>query len=421
MILFRIITESFSLAMSQLWGNKLRTFLSLLGISIGIFCIIAVLSAVDSLEKNILNGFSELGSDVVYIDKQPWTEDPGENYWKYLKRPNPTLLDYEAIQKRSDLAKLSAYCYFAGGVTMKYQDNSLEGGYMMGSTPDYVDIQGIELQEGRHFSLQEYERANDIVILGHTVKQELFGVLPAVGKEIKLFGRKFRVIGVIKEEGENLFNFIDFDEVAWTTLKTTSKFFEINRRYGSDGRSGQMLLAQVEDGHEVAELKDELTGVLRSARKIRPIEDQDFELNEISMLGDAIAPVISTMNVTGIIIGIFALIVGMISVANIMFVSVKERTSLIGVKKAIGAKSIFILTEFMMESIFLCILGGAIGILLVLSLVGGINSVQQVFILYLSPLNIFIGVVVSVLVGMLAGMIPAWIASRLDPVVAMRG
>lgn len=407
--------------MSQLWGNKLRTFLSLLGISIGIFCIIAVLSAVDSLEKNILNGFSELGSDVVYIDKQPWTEDPGQNYWKYLKRPNPTLEDYTAIKERSDLAKKTAYCYFAGGVTMKYQDNSLENGFMMGSTPDYVDIQGIELQEGRHFSAQEHERANDIVILGHTVKQELFGVLPAVGKEIKLFGRKFKVIGVIKEEGENLFNFIDFDEVAWITLKTSSKFYEINRRYGSDGVSGQMLIAQVEEGHTIPELKDELTGVLRGARKIRPIEDQNFELNEISMLGDAIAPVISTMNITGIIIGIFALIVGMISVANIMFVSVKERTSLIGVKKAIGAKNAFILTEFMMESIFLCILGGGIGILLVLSLVGGINSVQQVFILYLSPLNILIGIVVSVLVGMLAGMIPAWIASRLDPVVAMRG
>lgn len=421
MIFIRIIRESFSLAMSQLWGNKLRTFLSLLGISIGIFCIIAVLSAVDSLEKNILNGFSELGSDVVYIDKQPWTEDPGQNYWKYLKRPNPTLQDYEAIQDRSDLAKRSAYCYFAGGVTMKYLDNSLENGFMMGSTPDYVDIQGIELQEGRHFSAQEYDRASDIVILGHTVKQELFGAIPAVGKEVKLFGRKFKVIGVIKEEGENLFNFIDFDEVAWAPLKTASKFYEINRRYGSDGVGGQMLIAQVADDHTIAELKDELTGVLRSARKIRPIEDQDFDLNEISMLGDAIAPVISTMNVTGIIIGIFALLVGMISVANIMFVSVKERTSLIGVKKAIGAKSAFILTEFMMESIFLCILGGGIGILLVLSLVGGINSVQQVFILYLSPLNILIGVVVSILVGMLAGMIPAWIASRLDPVVAMRG
>jgi len=407
--------------MSQLWGNKLRTFLSLLGISIGIFCIIAVLSAVDSLEKNILNGFSELGSDVVYIDKQPWTEDPGQNYWKYLKRPNPTLNDFEAIQERSDLSKQSAYCYFAGDVTMKYRDNSLEGGFMMGTTPDYVDIQNVELQEGRHFSLSEYERANDIVILGHTVKQELFGPQPAIGKEVKLFGRKFKVIGVIKEEGENLFNFIDFDEVAWVTLKTSSKFYEVNRRFGSDGVSGQMLIAQVADGHTIAELKDELTGVLRSARKIRPIEDQDFELNEISMLGDAIAPVISTMNVTGIIIGIFALIVGMISVANIMFVSVKERTSLIGVKKAIGAKNAFILTEFMLESIFLCILGGIIGILLVLSLVSSVNAVQQVFILYLSPLNIFIGVVVSVLVGMLAGMIPAWIASKMDPVVAMRG
>ena len=421
MLLFRIIKESFSLAMSQLWSNKLRTFLSLLGISIGIFCIIAVLSAVDSLEKNILNGFSELGSDVVYVDKQPWTEDPGQNYWKYLKRPNPTLRDLEAIKERSKLAQNAAYCYFSGAGTMKYRDNSIEGGFIMGSTPDYVVIQDLELEEGRFFTPQEYNRANDIVILGYRVKKELFGEQPASGKEIKLLGRKFRVIGVLKEEGENLFNFMDFDEVAWISLRTASKYYEVSPEYGTNFSGGQMLLAQVGEGYTLDELKDELTGILRASRKMRPIEEQNFELNEISMLGDAIAPVISTLNVTGIIIGIFALIVGMISVANIMFVSVKERTPLIGVKKAIGAKNGFILTEFLMESIFLCILGGVIGMLMVYSVVGGVNAVQEVFILYLSPLNIIIGIAVSVFVGMLAGMIPAWIASRLDPVVAMRG
>jgi len=135
----------------------------------------------------------------------------------------------------------------------------------MGSTPDYVDIQGIELEEGRFFTPQEYERANDIVILGHTVKQELFGEQPASGKEIKLLGRKFRVIGVIKEEGENLFNFIDFDEVAWVTLRNASKSFQVSLPYGNNRMSGQMLIAQVADGYTLEELKDELTGVLRSA------------------------------------------------------------------------------------------------------------------------------------------------------------
>lgn len=419
MIIFKIIRESLRMAAGQLWSNKLRTFLSLLGISIGIFCIISVLSAVDSLEKNILNGFSELGSDVVYVEKQPWTEDPGENFWKYLKRPDPDLNDFEAIKKRSKLTKRAAYCYFAGGSTLKYKNNSVEGGFMMGTTPDYADIQEIELSEGRFLTQYEYQNATDLVIIGHTIKTELFGELEATGKEIKMLGRKFKVIGVIKEEGENFFNFIQFDEVAWVGLKAMSKFYQVGRPYGNRN-GGQLLMAQVVDGHTLDELKDELTGIIRGARRIRPFEEKNFDLNEITMLGDAIAPVINVLNIAGIVIGIFSLIVGMISVANIMFVSVKERTSLIGVKKALGARKFFIMMEFLLESIFLCLVGGAIGIFLVYLIVAGISAATP-FQMWLSPLNIIIGATVSITVGILSGVIPAYNASRLDPVVAMRG
>ncbi len=407
------------MASSQLWSNKLRTLLSLLGISIGIFCIIAVLSAVDSLEKNILNGFSELGSDVVYVEKQPWTEDPGENFWKYLKRPDPDLKDFEAIKKKSKLAEHVAYCYFAGGSTMKYKNNSIQGGFMMGSTPDYADIQDIELSEGRFLTFSEYQNARDLVIIGHTIKKELFGEQGATGKEIKMLGRKFKVIGVIKEEGENLFNFIQFDEVAWVGLKAMSKFYQVGKPYGNQN-GGQLLMAQAKEGHTLDELKDELTGIVRGARRLRPFEERNFDLNEITMLGDAIAPVISVLNIAGIVIGIFSLIVGMISVANIMFVSVKERTGMIGVKKALGARKFFILTEFLLESVFLCLVGGAIGLGLVYLIVIAITAATP-FQMWLSPLNIIIGATVSITVGILAGMIPAYNASKLDPVEAMRG
>lgn len=407
------------MAISQLWGNKMRTFLSLLGISIGIFCIISVLAAVDSLEKNILNGFSELGSDVIYVDKQPWTEDPGDNYWKYLKRPNPDLKDFESIKRKSKLTKAAAYCYFNGVSSIKYESNSLEGAFMMGSTPDYKDIQAIELAEGRFWTNREYESGTDLVIIGHVVKTELFGEKNAIGKDIKMMGRKFRVLGVLQEEGDNLFNFIDFDELVWVSLSTMRKFYKVDSKFGNRN-GGQMLIAQVEEGHTLDELKDELTGIIRANRRIRPFDSENFSLNEISMLGDAIAPVISAMNFAGIIIGIFSLLVGMISVANIMFVSVKERTGLIGVKKALGARQVFILTEFLLESVFLCIVGGVMGLLFVWLMLKGITAAIN-FDFSLSALNIIIGVTVSVVVGILAGMIPAWLASRLDPVVAMRG
>lgn len=419
MILLKIIRESLRMASAQLLSNKLRTFLSLLGISIGIFCIIAVLSAVDSLEKNILNGFSEFGSDVVYIDKQPWTEDPGENFWKYLKRPVPHLADYDAVKTRSKLAELTAYCYFTVGSTIKRESNSLEGAIIMGSTPEYVDLQDMDLAEGRFFSIYEYQTAADVVIIGNTIKEEIFGELSATGRDIKMLGRKFKVIGVLKEDGDNIFNFLQFDDIAWMGLNTMKKFYNVGRPYGN-ANGGQLLAVQAKEGVDLADLKDELTGILRSSRRLRPFEDENFALNEISMLGDAIAPVIGAMNIAGIFVGIFSLIVGMISVANIMFVSVKERTGLIGVKKALGARQFFILMEFLLESVFLCIIGGAMGLFLVFLLLKGISAVIP-FEMWLSMQNIIIGVTVSVTVGIIAGMVPAWLASRLDPVVAMRG
>ena len=419
MILFKIVRESLRMAGNQLWSNKLRTFLSLLGISIGIFCIISVLSAVDSLEKNILSGFSEFGSDVIYVEKQPWTEDPGANFWKYLKRPVPHLADYEAIKRRSKLAEYTAYCYFTVGSVIKRESNSIEGAIIMGSTPEYVDLQEPELVAGRFFSTYEYESATDAVVIGATIKEEIFGELDAIGREIKMLGRKFRVIGVLKEDGDNIFNFLQFDDIAWMTLGTMKKFYNVGRPYGNTN-GGQLLAVQAKEGVELDELKGELTGILRGSRRLRPFESENFALNEVSMLGDAIAPVIGAMNIAGIFVGIFSLIVGMISVANIMFVSVKERTGLIGVKKALGARQIFVLMEFLIESIFLCIVGGAIGLLFVWLILKGISAVIP-FQMWLSPKNISIGVTVSIAVGIIAGMVPAWLASRLDPVVAMRG
>ncbi|MFT6809780.1 MAG: putative ABC transport system permease protein [Saprospiraceae bacterium] len=419
MILLKILRESFRMAAGQLWGNKLRSFLSLLGISIGIFCIIAVMSAVDSLEKTILDGFSEFGSDVVYIDKQPWTEDPGDNYWKYLKRPEPSLADYESIKKRSKLTDIVSYCYFTGAGSVKHKENSVDGAFVMGSTPEYIDLQGMELQEGRFFTSYEFQNATNVVIIGDVIKKEIFGDKEAVGKEIKMLGQKWQVIGILKEEGENPFNFLNFDEVIWMGLNSARKFFIIGRPRGNTP-GGQLLAAKVKEGHTLAELKDELTGIIRGNRRIRPFESENFALNEVSMLADVIGEVFGAINIAGFIIGIFALIVGMISVANIMFVSVKERTGMIGVKKALGAKRAFILLEFLIEAIFLCLVGGAMGLFFVFALLKIVSALIP-FEMAMSMNNVIIGVSVSVVVGVLAGVIPAAQASKLDPVDAMRG
>lgn len=418
MVILKILFESILMALSQLLSNKLRTFLSLLGITIGIFCIIAVLSAVDSLEKSIRDGFSELGSDVIYVDREPWTEDPERNYWKYLRRPEPGIRDYEAITKRSDLADGAAYAFFVGGNTVKHESSSIEGAFYMGTTYEYQRLQNVEIEEGRYFSAIEYRSAANVVIIGKKVKDELFGEKAAVGKSIKMLGQKFKVIGVLKEEGDDPFNFINFDDVIWTGLNTTRKFYSFDD-FTKGFNYQKLLLVKAKEGVELDDLKDELTGIIRGVRRLKPLEEENFALNELSMFEEVLSGFFGALNIAGFTIGIFALLVGMISVANIMFVSVKERTGIIGVKKALGAKKIFILLEFLMESIFLCILGGLMG----LAMVYGLMKLISMFIpfeLWLSMKNVIIGVTVSVLVGVIAGTIPALQAGKLDPVVAMR-
>lgn len=418
MVLLKIILESINIALSQLSSNKLRTFLSLLGITIGIFCIIAVLSAVDSLERSIRDGFSELGSDVIYIDREPWTEDPERNYWKYLRRPEPGVRDYQAITDRSKLADGAAYAFFVGGTTVKHESSSIDGAFYMGTTYEYQRLQDVEIGEGRYFTDIEYRNASNVVIIGHVAKQELFGESEAVGKSVKMFGQKFKVIGVLKEEGDSPFNFINFDDVFWTGLNTTRKFYSFND-FTRGFNYQKLLLVKAKLGVDLEDLKDELTGIVRGVRRLKPSEDSNFALNELSMFEEILAPFFDGLNLAGFLIGIFSLIVGMISVANIMFVSVKERTNLIGIKKALGAKKLFILFEFLMESIFLCALGGLLGLFMVFGLMKLI-SLAIPFDMFLSARNIIIGVSVSVIVGIIAGTIPALQASAMDPVEAMR-
>ncbi|MEM9547966.1 MAG: ABC transporter permease [Bacteroidota bacterium] len=415
-VLLKIIYESVVQALQSLVGNKLRTFLSLLGITIGIFCIITVKSAVDSLEGSIKSGFEELGSDVIYVQTMPWNEDPGKNYWKYAKRPEPSFKDYTSITDKSNLSEYTAYTVFTGGKTVKYKSSSVSNAFIMGSTYDYKDMQSMDIENGRYFTQQEYNSGSNKMILGYQVAQALFNTIDPVGKEVKLFGQKYDVIGVLKSEGDNMFNVLNFDEVMWISFNNIKRFVNTNE----NSNIGKLLSVKARPEANVEELKGELTSILRASRRLKPTESDNFALNELSMLSQVLDSVFGVLNIAGFLIGIFALIVGMFSVANIMFVSVKERTNIIGIKKALGAKRSIILLEFLIESIILCLIGGVFGLLFVILILKAIsNSIP--FELLLSFTNALWGVGASVIVGIISGIIPAILASKLDPVVAMRG
>ena len=415
MVILRIIFESFVQAIGSLRANKLRTILSLLGITIGIFCIIAVKSAVDSLQTSIVDGFSELGSNVIYIDKRPWNEDPGQNEWKYLKRPEPNIKDWESIKRRSNLAENSAFTVFTGGETIKYANNTVSNAFIMGTTYEYEKIQDVKFEYGRYFSQIEYENASNRVILGSKVAEELFQKTNPVGQTVKLFGQPYQVVGVLQAEGENMFNFINFDLVIWVGYKNIKKF--VNTQ--DDAPIGRMLNVKAKPNVDLADLKSEIAGILRANRKLKPFDGDNFSINELSMLSQVLESIFGVINSAGLLIGIFSLIVGMFSVSNIMFVSVKERTSIIGIKKALGAKRYMILLEFLIESIILCLIGGLFGLFFVFIMLAAVSLVIP-FAMALTTANAILGVGSSVVVGILSGIIPAWLAAKMDPVEAIR-
>jgi putative ABC transport system permease protein len=415
---FRIIKEGAAQAFQQLAANKLRSFLSLLGVTIGIFCIIGVKSAVNSLEDNIRGSMAKLGNDVIYIEKFSWGEDPGQNFWKWMRRPNFTYTEFETLKEELELAELVGYWQFLGAKTAKWHSSSVENCFFIGLTEDCRDLFHLEFEgDGRFLSPVEYQSGADVCILGDVIANGLFGEgIDPVGKEISVGGRKLRVLGVLKKSGNDLLKPFNFDNCVLIGYNLARRGFGV-RAKGEFERTSISVKAKPDV--ELDALKDEITGVLRGERRLKPREESNFALNTLSIISGLFDQVFSTMNLAGIFIGGFALLVGMFSVANIMFVSVRERTNLIGIKMALGAKRWFILLEILIEAVVLCVLGGLFGLLLIWAVTTGISKAID-FNIHLSISNAFWGILTSAIVGIVSGLIPASQASRMDPVEAIR-
>jgi len=361
---FKILTQSITQAIHALFAHKLRSFLSVLGVTIGIFCLIIVFSLVDTLEKNIRSSFEELGSDVLFVHRWSFEDGPpalGRNYWKYRKRPEPTYEDFNALRKKVKGIDLIGITASIGQKNASYRNNNVEGGRVMGIVEDSAELMGLDCAEGRFFSTVEFKTGSQKIILGQVIAQELFGSIPPIGKKVKIDGRKLEVIGVLKKEGDNIVNFANFDETMMIPFKLAGRLANL----GIGHKIPSTISMRCKEGVFIEDVKEEIRGALRKNRRLKPREVDNFSINEISLLDEVLNKVFFAMNAAGGVIGFFALLVGMFGIANIMFVSVKERTNLIGIKKALGAKSYVILLEFLMEAILLCLFGGVLGVGLV--------------------------------------------------------
>ncbi|MDB5221482.1 MAG: hypothetical protein JWN83_149 [Chitinophagaceae bacterium] len=409
--MLNILSNSFRLTMQELMVNKLRTALSLIGISFGIFCIIGVLATVNSLERNIQDEIKGLGTNTIYIDK--WEYKGGADYpfWKYVNRPLPKYAEMAFIKQRSQLASHLAYNINNVG-NVEYKNNVLQGVTFYGITEEQNLIQPIVVQYGRYISSSEFIAGSPVVIIGFDNAEKLFIRADiAVGKEVILNGKKAKVIGVIKKEGQNLIGW-NYDQCIMIPYRFIRNIFD-------EKRSNAFIIAMAKEGVSSIAFKDELEGVMRSIRKLSPKTADDFSLNDVSGFSDQVSSVFVSVNIGGWAIGLLSLIVGAFGIANIMFVTVKERTAMIGLKKAIGAKRRSIMMEFLLEAAIICIMGGLIGLLLVYILTIVLTSVFN-FPVFISAGILTLAISLCIAIGILAGIIPASIAARLDPVVAIR-
>ncbi|MFD1000431.1 ABC transporter permease [Ohtaekwangia kribbensis] len=418
MYTLRQIFESFRFAWRALKSNILRTVLSLLGVTIGIFAIIAVLTLVDSLEKNIKDSLNFIGTNVIYVDKWPWLADNDGEYrwWDFWRRPNSSYNEYKFLQENLKYSSSIAIYADRGRMTVKRDNNSISDVRLVGGSEGYDNIFTVNIERGRYLTTDEIAGGRDVVIIGFEVAKTLFPNDDPIGKVVKIKNRKFTVIGTVKKEGQSFMGTPSNDYVSIVPYATFRKLYQTGSGRWDEMESS-IGIRGLESDIGLVELENEVRGIMRTRRGLRPADKDNFAVNRPEALANIIGNLFDVVGIAGWIIGGFSILVGGFGIANIMFVSVKERTSVIGLQKSLGAKNYFILFQFLFEAIFLSLIGGLAGLFLVYLIT---FIPMGSLIVTLTFKNIVLGLTVSTVIGLVSGIVPAALAARLDPVIAIR-
>lgn len=413
----QILKETLKLTFRQLWLNKLRSFLSLFGITVGIFSIIAILTSVDALKNNINQSINSLGDNVLFVNKWAWTFSSPTDYpwWKYFQRPNVTYENYKYVKNKTKLAEAVSFELNPRRFPeISYRDKKTHKANLSAVADNYGKVFQLEIAHGRFLSSMEINNGLNVCVIGQDIADKLYSkVENPVGLELRIDGKPTTIIGVIAKKGEDLLGF-NYDKTIIVPVFFYERNFSVN-----DNFVDKTLELRTKPGVQLADLKQEVIGIMRATRKLRPKQEDDFSINQLSVIAKGFDSVFDSLGMVKWVIGAFSLIVGGFGIANIMFVSVSERKALIGIKKALGAKRRDILLEFLLEAIFLCMMGALVGLALVYVLCYFATEASGMK-FSLSIMNISIAFIISFVLGILAGIIPAFLAANMDPVEAIR-
>ncbi|MBI2620071.1 MAG: ABC transporter permease [Ignavibacteriales bacterium] len=398
--------EGLLIAFAAIRANKMRSVLTTLGIVIGIVSVTLMGTAIEGLSRAFNKSIAAVGADVLYVQKWPW--GGGHDWWEIRNRPDLTIRHAKALERNAEIVRsISPITGTARNVT--YQSKVIENVIVVGTDADFLETSNVNVWLGRFMTALEAEGGRPVCVLGSEVAEGLFPVENPIGKTVKVGNYPYRVLGVLEKQG----NFLGMQSLDNRVYVPINRFFKEFQSF----RRGIEIWVKSSSLEQVEETKEEIRGIMRKARRLEPKEKDDFAINQQEILVQTFNQIGGVIAAVGLFITGLSLFVGGIGIMNIMFVSVTERTKEIGIRKAIGAPKRSILLQFLLESAVICLIGGIIGLIIAFPLSLIIDQVLPTAM----PLSVVgIALVISVLVGVVSGFLPAYRASRLDPVDALR-
>ncbi|MDP3441288.1 MAG: ABC transporter permease [Ignavibacteria bacterium] len=403
------LKEGLLISLNAIRANKARSILTTLGIVIGVTSVVLMSTAIKGIDNAFQTGVASLGSDNLYIDKWEWFNNDTP-WWELRNRKNLDLNDY---QRYKELAKLPAAIAPTvwSNQTLKFKENLVEYIIIQGTTEEYISTTNLTFSDGRFFNELESNGGRNVIVLGSEIAKKLFPRGGGLNEEIKVRGHKFKVIGILEEQGSWVMGNFNPDNQAFTPIQNIFKYFQ------TEFFRSITINVRAQNSQMVEATKEEAIGLIRRIRGLKYNEANDFSVNQQEGLLNTINQTVSVIQIAGLFITGLSLFVGAIGIMNIMFVSVKERTKEIGVRKAIGAKRRTILTQFISESAIICLIGGFIGLIIaiILSMI-----IDQFLPTSIQIDALILAIIISLATGIVSGFAPAYTAAKLDPVEALR-